>query len=201
MQAAEEGMPTTENEDDKCSSYGTEESEEEVFLEEEDNNGVDGIVDRMDEMKCNIAGIDATQNAIFDKLASLEKAIMRMQEDTTWVREELRVVHEVTENLADHVCMLSKQRTEEDALQQQRSPEVSAWGTWKDGGHTNVNDIAGITKNTEEAPVQLRDEEPSHIQKGKEAACSIRETKLCDMYSGMQGNITSWADDWGGAKL
>lgn len=78
-------MPTTENEEEKCSSYGTEESEEEAFLEEQQHHGADGIVDRMDEMKCNIAGIDATHHAIFDKLASLEKAIMRMQEDTTWV--------------------------------------------------------------------------------------------------------------------
>lgn len=111
------------------------------------------------------------------------------------------MVHGVTENLADHVCMLSKQRAEEDAVQPQRSPEVSAWGAWREGGQTNVNDNAGITKTTEEEPVHLRDEEPSHIQTGKEAACSIRETQMYDMYSGMHENNTSSADDWGGGQI
>ena len=126
---------------------------------------------------------------------------MSMREDTTWMKEDLRIVHEVMENLADHVCTLSKPREEPDGVREPRSLEVSAWGTWKDEAHKNANDNGGTTTNTEEAPVRLRDEEPSHVRGGQEAACSIRETQMPDMYPGMHANMTSSIDDGGGGRL
>ena len=59
LQAANEGMPRTETEEEKCSSYGTGESAEEAFADNQQNQRPGAIVDRLEDMKCNIEGIDA----------------------------------------------------------------------------------------------------------------------------------------------
>ena len=85
---------------------------------------------------------------------------MSMQKNMMWVREDLGVVNEVMEKLADHVCTLRKTRSEANKVRDQRSLEVSLWGTWKQDVH---REKVGITNNTVEAPVHLCDKEPNHI--------------------------------------
>ena len=203
LQAAGEGRATAEQEDDNCSSYGSMESEEEEqgFLHIQPDRGTDALYDMLDNMKCSIAGIDAKQNEIVEKIASLEKVVFSMQVDMTWVREDLGVVHEVMEKLTDHVCTLSKTRSEANGVPDQRSPEVSPWGTWKQDAQFNEREEAGIIANTEEAVVHLGDEEPNHIRGGTQAACSIRETQMHDMYSRMHATIASSVDDGGGGGV
>ena len=188
-------MAAAEHEDNNCSSYGSMESEEEGVLGMRQEHVSDALLGRLENIQSSIVGMNAKQSDIVEKLASLEKVVMAMQKDTTWVREDLAVVHEVMEKLCDHVCELSKTRTEPDGVGERRSPDVSPWGTWKDDATMNEREEAGITTNMEEAVLCLGDEEPSHIRGGQEAACSIRETQMHDMYSGMHVNTTTSMDD------
>jgi hypothetical protein len=47
----------------------------------------------------------------------------------TWVRGDVSVVHEVVEKLSDYVSMLNNTVAIVEEVPEQRSPEVSAWGT------------------------------------------------------------------------
>lgn len=78
----------------------------------------------LDKISCSIAVIVATHNAFVKKLEIVEKAIRTMQKDLTWVSEDLGVVHEVMENMVEHVSSQVKIMTEVDILGEKRSIEV-----------------------------------------------------------------------------
>lgn len=98
---------TVEIVDDKCSSYNTGESKQEGAMEWQTDNASDGWMERLDDINSYITTLDDTQNAILNKLASLEKLVTCVQEDMTWVRGEVGVMHEVLENVAEYVGNLS----------------------------------------------------------------------------------------------
>ena len=85
---------------DRCSSYCTGESEEEEPLEIHTNSAGDAWMERLEEIKNCIAMLNATHNTIVSKPASLEKVVIDVQEDVTWMRGDVRVVHEVVEKIS-----------------------------------------------------------------------------------------------------
>ena len=94
-------------EGEQCSSYGTGESEPNKALGKEVKNGGDPWTESVEDMRKTIATLNVTRSAIMDKLAALEKLVSFVQEDTTWVRRDVRVVHEIIEKMADYVSRLS----------------------------------------------------------------------------------------------
>ena len=120
--------------------------------------------------------IDATPNTLVNKLESMEKVVKTMQEDMTWMRKDLGVVHEVMQNIVEHVSLQVKIMTKIDKLGEQRSIEVCAWGTWKDKLHTDVCDGAKTTRIADDDRVHLHNKKPSHIHGGHEAINNIQKT-------------------------
>ena len=55
-----------------------------------------------------------------------------MQGDMTWVREDLGVVHEVMEKIAEHVSGFEKNTNEEDGPREDVDLGGSPWGSWRD---------------------------------------------------------------------
>jgi hypothetical protein len=126
----------------------------------------------------------------------LEKVVLAMQVDTTWVREDLRIVHEVVENLADATAELAKVAAETEADRGKRSPSPSPWGPWPEYGGAEESDRARITDMLEEERVHLGEEEPNHIQRTGEALTAI-ETQMFDMNVGVEPNMTGLFDEDG----
>lgn len=118
----------TSHEEDECSSYGTGESEREETLDIWANIASNALIEKFEDIKCCISMLDATQNVIVKKLESMEKVVTLVQEDVTWVRGDVGVVHEILEIIAEHVSMLNPTVAEVEGVPEHRSIQVSAWG-------------------------------------------------------------------------
>ena len=161
------------------------------------NISSNAILQKLEDMKCCISALDATQNAIMKKLESMEKAVTLVEEDVTWVRGDVGVVHEILEKIAEHVSMLKPTVAEVEGEPEQRTIEVSAWGSWKDEAHAEDGVRTNTTLMVEDDGVHLFDEEPSHIHGGDDADNAIQETQMFDTSTGMQTNISSSVDEAG----
>ena len=78
-------------------------------------------------------GYISTQKEIVAKFESLENAVVSVQEDTTNLRAEVRVVHEEVEQLAEHVSLLMNTMGYVDGVPNHRCPDPSACGQWQGG--------------------------------------------------------------------
>lgn len=74
---------STSEEGEQYSLYDTDESEPEEALEMKVNNDGDALIESLEDMKCFIAALDATQTVIVDKLATLEKLVSCVHKDIT----------------------------------------------------------------------------------------------------------------------
>lgn len=198
MQVEGGQSPAAENEDDGASSYGTADSEEDGIIPTTTTHDTEKLAERLDDMKASLEAMIGMQNVFAMKIASLEKVVLAMQVDTTWVREDLGIVHEITEKLAEYVADLSKPATAADGERGQRSPSVSPWQPWPYEGGGDDSDRADTTTAIEEDRVHLGEEEPSHIHRVGEAMTAIEETQMLDMNAGMQTNISGVLEEVGG---
>ena len=131
-----------------CSSYGTGESEEEGEQEFANNLTAASWTEGMEYIKRCMANMDATHTYIVEKLANmdatntyivekltslekLEKSVMAVQEDMAWVRGDVPIVHEVVENLVEHVCTQKPTVVEVEVAPKGVHTPVSAWGDSK----------------------------------------------------------------------
>ena len=55
-----------------------------------------------------------------------------MQGDMTWVREDLGVVHEVMEKIAEHMSMMGQNPNDGEGAMEQGPGEESPWGAWRE---------------------------------------------------------------------
>ena len=63
----------------------------------------------------------------------MDKAIVTMQADMSWVREDMRVVHEMLDRVAEHVCGLPDDTYAAGKPQQGTCVSPSPWGSWGGG--------------------------------------------------------------------
>ena len=175
---------TTSEEGDETSSYESEESEEEAPLQIHRDSASDVWMEGLADIKSCMGTLDATQNAIVSQLASLEKVVLSVQEDVTWLRGDVRVLHEVVEKMADYVSMMNNTVAEVDGVHIHRSPEGPPWGKWPDVTHAAEEGLAPIPGIAEDERVDLGDEEPSHIRVPRSADSAIRETQVFDRNTG-----------------
>ena len=185
-------------EGDQSSSYDSEESEEEAPMGIHPDGAGDMWVERLADIKSCIATMDANQNAIVSQLASLEKVVMAVREDMTWVREDVRVVHEVVEKMADYVSMINNTVVEVEGVQTHRTPEVSPWGKWPVEPRAEEHVILDIPGVAEDDRVDLGHEEPSHINVPRSADSLVFETQMFDGNTSTDGYMESTEEEGAG---
>ena len=115
-------------EGDQLSSYDTGQSSQEGPMDKQTDNTGDALTDSLEAIKGSIAALDGTHNVMADRLASLEKVVTSVREDMTWVKDDVRVVHEILEKLADYVSMLMKTVVEVDGVQAHTPPHDLSLG-------------------------------------------------------------------------
>lgn len=76
-------------EEDNSSSYGTGELDHDPTLLLEVENDTHNWMERLEEIKTCITALAATQNAILQKMETMEKVVNFVQEDMTWVRGDI----------------------------------------------------------------------------------------------------------------
>ena len=103
---------------EECLSYGTGYSREEDMEATPIAVG-EGMEEPFKALHASIAATNAVQTWILEMLAAMEKLVVTVQFDMTWVRDDMRGVHNVMENIADHVCELRDATTELEGLREQ----------------------------------------------------------------------------------
>ena len=193
--AAAMPQPTASPEGDQSSSYSTGESEPEAPVEVVAGLEVvahkPGIawMESLEEIKSCIAKFDATQRTLVNQLASLEKVVFAVQEDIPWVRDDVRVVHEVVDKLSETGSMAQKTVADVAEVPSHSSPDLPAWGWRLDAATTEPHGMPDTTEFGEEDRVDLGDEEPSHIHAAHWEDSEIQETQLPDRNTGMETHM------------
>lgn len=188
-------IPPDSEDGEQDSPYGTGESDPEpaTFMEEHHEAGI--LLEGLSDMKRLFVAVTASQSLMVEKLAALEKLVSCVQEDLTWVRGDVRVMHEVLEKLSDQVSLQTNTVAMVEGVPPQRSPEFSAWGPWdaeapgKEWERTSKrrsadNDIGNVDEHHRS---------DSHV--GHQVDTAIQETQLYDLNTFMHTDITSLAED------
>ena len=117
---------TETNDAEQCSSYDTGDSAEEGAMEIEKQVDAQDWNDAINDIKCALASVDATQVIIVNKLEMLERAMVTVREDTSWVRGDMVAVHAIVDNLSEEMCMLGNTVREASAVANAGPPVLSA---------------------------------------------------------------------------
>ena len=195
---SEAPQPPVIAERDQYSSYDTGESEDDAAEDIQTHSASASWIDTLSDIKRCIASVDATQNAIVNKLGLLEKCVACVQEDVAGMRSDVEAVYEIVDSLADHVSLLKNTVAVVEGLPDHRSPEVSAWGPWPDAVFEEDHDIAETTAVAEDDMDQLGDEDNSHVNAIYGLQGAIPETQLFDMNTTLVPNRMSQEEDGGG---
>jgi hypothetical protein len=182
---------------DTFSASGFEESDYEASPERHPISAGDGSLEihpvsagsdlriAMDDMKRFLIALEATQGVIVGKIASLEQNLLSVQEDTSWVRGDVRAVHELVDSLAENVSLMNNTVAVVEGEPNQRSDDVAAWGGWnKDKIAEAVKNLMDTTKFVEEERIDLGHEEPSHVYGGHFDDSAIAETQMFEHNTG-----------------
>ena len=186
-------------EEDRGSSYGTGESDDEAPMEIHTSSVKDAWIHTLEDMKRIVVMLDANQSTFASRLSSLEKVVMSVQEDMTCVRGDVRMVHadmatvlgdvrvmrEVLENLVEAVGMLHPTVTDVEGVPHHGSPDLPAWGWPQDAAITEPSGMPEPTEGAEEDPIDLGQEEPSHIHMSLFEDSEIMETQMYEEYNGL----------------
>ena len=179
----------------ECSSYGTAESDEEGEQEFAQNLPTETWMDDMQCIKQCMANMEATQTYIVEKLALLEKAVMAAQEDMVWVRADQAVVHEVVENLVEHVSTLNPTVVEVEGQAMVDPEPVSAWGSWKQPEQAKDGVLADSVGARGDVHAKPMDDAGRRSNEMHTFDSEIQETQAMDTNTGTDLNITSLADE------
>ena len=181
------------DEDDDCSSYGTEDSGEGDMetrkLEIEEGGG-----EAMQSLKASLASICAVQATVIEKLASLESMVLTVQFDMTRVRDGMKVVNNVMDNISEHVCGLGDAIAEE-GLRPKFATDVGACATWKGKGNVEVFAKSPAIHNLSNKEGSLPDRGTSHDPTCYEPGSYIEDTQRFDMNGELNTNIMSSPED------
>ena len=190
VQVQEVAAATATPEGSENSSYGMGDSAEHLAPENENNNEGSNWNGVVNDIKCAIASVDATQVIIVNKLEVLERAMVSVREDTSWVRGDVEVVHALVENMSEDVCMIGHTLREVRATANGGPEVMSAWGAWKDVAEGVVHERVDRTEIEEEDRVNMRDAERRDIHVHMNTETSIEETQAFDMNTDMTGGLS-----------
>lgn len=182
----------------ECSSYATEESEDEIHMEPTATETPGNSPDAMRSIVASIAAMDAVQATIVEKLATIERAIGTVQFDMSWVRDDVRGVHTAMEKLAKNVCEMRGAHIEVERLQEQISaktrPRTSCIEETSAKEHGMATAASLVHGN------QFCNDEHQATQNPlcEEDDGSIQETQLHNNIADTPKNMASTAEDAGG---
>lgn len=175
-QTADNEKVVTVDDDDGTSSYATGYSDEgemepdNIALTETKGEGLTALMDA-------IAAINATQITVIEKLTMLERAIGTVQFDMTYVRDDMKGVQNVVENIAEHVSYLKDAAAKVDGLQNQVAVDANPRLTWKGdtAGEDSLKSPSGSPWRG--LPVYADDEEGRQNGDDNEVVHCIEETQ------------------------
>ena len=129
-QVAEKEQCLSEFEGDEVSSYGTGPSSDgrmdSTRLALAASEGAD-----MGTLFAAIATFARGQSILTEKVTLLEKVVGTVQFDMTWVRDDMKAVHQVMERIADNICDIREGVPEVDVPLAQVSVDASPPQAWK----------------------------------------------------------------------
>lgn len=143
---------------DVCSSYGTHSSNEGKLGKDvaAHDHAVLGTLQAMNASIANIADSHATMAishaTVIEKLKSLENAVATHQIDMTWVRDDMKAVHNAMEKLSEHVPDTADCNAEEDRLRGLAGDDFTPEEPWggkglaEDGSHPEPRSTPGVNK-------------------------------------------------------
>jgi hypothetical protein len=191
LKEAEGGGEPIEDGYEQWFSDGVGDSEEDLVLEIDAVHTPGMAPKNMDDIRNSIAALGGTHATILENIGSVAKVVMALQEDVTWLRQDLGVVHEVLEKLAEHVGEQPKTIATVLGAGQSGSPSPSAWGGWTEPPATDNHARAPPTQFTEDERVYEHEESPCPIQRAHESIQAIMETQLFNSISSMPIRETS----------
>ena len=159
------------------------------------DDAIDVPRDRLIAISSGAAEKEIGVEGILKTLASLTDAIATLQGDMSWVREDLGVVHEVMENIAEHVSTMGRSGPEPDGVLQCAALEGTTWCTWRGEGSGDEHGNEHMTTSDQRGKKHAREENANPVLGGDAAATSILETEEPYMDEGMQLNIATSAEE------
>ena len=139
-QIFEEGGSVEGDANDECSSYGTHNSYE-GDMEKVVDAPIDGVVETLRALKASnatmvasIASIVASQGTVVEKLNSLEKAVVTVQFEMTWVRDDMKGVHTIMEKHTENDTELRDSNAEVVRQLRHECDEGISTEPWKGKG-------------------------------------------------------------------
>ena len=135
LQIAEKEPSLSAGDGDGCSSYGTEHSSQ-GLLETCQAAVPTGLGEGLSHLNAAIAALSKGQAIMVEKLTLLEKIVGTVQFDMTWVRDDMKGVHHVMEEMSNHVCDIRAASTEVERAKEQVSVDANPTEAWEGPGHT-----------------------------------------------------------------
>ena len=129
-QVAEKEHSMSGDEGDEVSSYGTGHSSDERMEATRDAVAASGDGD-LGTLFAAIATFSRGQSILIEKLTLLEKVVGTVQFDMTWVRDDMKAVHQVMERIAGNVCDLREGVPKVDMPREQVSVHAYPPRVWK----------------------------------------------------------------------
>lgn len=165
-----------EDDVDDNTSYGTGYSSD-GYLEPDNAVATEGTGDGIAALHAAIASIGATQAIVIDKLTLLERAVATVQFDMMWVRDEMKVVHNVMKKIAEHVSDVRDAATEVERIQEQVPMDANPKQTCIGKGQEDnvVKAPSASTSRGEE--VYVDEDDPCRSNVPNEAGSFIEETQ------------------------
>ena len=189
----------TADDSDECSSYGSEDSGEWEMetskLEVEKTMG-----EAMQAMKASLASICSVQATVSEKLASLERMVLSVQYDMTRVRNDLKIRHNVIDNIADQVSELRDATAEAERLREHVAVDVGACGTWKANGNVEAHDKSSDILSERDKDVVLPDFDPSYDPPCYQPGSYIEDTPQFEMLAEMNTSTMMTPEEEGPQK-
>ena len=193
---------------DDYSSYDTGYSGEEEIEAEAAAVGED-MGEPLKSLQSSIAAMNAVQTRILEKLAAMEKQVLTVQFDMTWVRDGMKGVHNVMENIADHVSELRDVTAEVERLREEVKAEQCAQRVGAEKEHTEDQYESALASAEYGGNDGRAACEVAHDLNSYEPGSYIPETQRLDTNVDMHINVVSSPEeardsDWGhvrGASL
>ena len=175
-QIAEPDPSMAEAEGDELSSYGTGNSSEERMENTREAVAASEGADT-GTLFSAIATFARGQAIVIEKLTLLEKVVGHVEFDMTWVRDDMKAVHEVMERIAGNVCDIRDATAEAERPREQVSVDASP--PQAVGGKENVEDFTKApSASTSHGEQQYGGEGvPNWIAGGNEVGSYIDETQ------------------------
>jgi hypothetical protein len=145
-------------------------------------------------MQQYLGALDATLCKFVERLSALEKVVNAVQEDTSWVRGDVQVVHEVVEKLSDFVSVNSRTVALVEGVPEEKSSPVSAWG-WPAGAEAKEPESAQSPGIGEDDELDAGHEELSLKHMLPDGDTAIQETQMYENDPSMQSYTMSLPEE------